>query len=62
MVGAHIIAWRERGAISRKGKFVATLALIGSSVIGLFTLAWPVALLPTAICLCAAAFIWTRPD
>ena len=60
-VGPHILAWRDRGAISRKGKIAATLALIGSSAIGLFTLAGPLAFLPAAICLGAAAFIWTRP-
>ena len=61
-VGPHILAWRDRGAISRKGKVAASLALIGSSLIGLFTLTGPIAFLPTAICLGAGAFIWTRPD
>jgi hypothetical protein len=61
-VGPHILAWRQRRAISRKGKIAASLALAGSSVIGLVALGGLLALLPLAICLGVAGFIWTRPD
>lgn len=61
LAGPHIRAWRERGAISRRGKAAATVALAGSSVFGLLTLRAPLSLLPLAICLAVGAFIWTRP-
>ena len=60
--GPSIRAWRERGAISRRGKLAASAALLLSSAAGLVLLALPWSLLPSAACLGAAAFIWTRPD
>lgn len=62
LAGPHIRAWRERGAIPRRGKLAASAALLLSSALGLATLALPWAVLPAAACLGAAAFIWTRPD
>jgi uncharacterized membrane protein YbaN (DUF454 family) len=60
--GPHIRGWRERGAISRRAKLAATIALTASSAIGLLTLALPLGLVPLGACLLAGAFIWTRPD
>lgn len=60
--GPSIRAWRERGAIGRRGKLAASAALLLSSGGGLVLLAPPMSLLPLAACLGAAAFIWTRPD
>ena len=61
VAGQHIRQWRERRAISRKGKLAASVALAASSIIGLLTLPGTLALLPLGICLAVAAFIWTRP-
>jgi len=61
IAGPHIRQWRERGAISRKGKIAASVALAASSTIGLLALSAPLSLLPLGICLTVAAFIWTRP-
>lgn len=60
--GPSIRAWRQRGAISRKGKLAASAALAVSSLLGFAALAYPMALLPTAACALVALFIWTRPD
>ena len=61
--GPPIIRWRERGAISRKSKMMAALAMAaafgGSILIGV-----PVYALAAqgAVLVCVAAFIFTRPD
>jgi uncharacterized protein len=59
--GHHIRAWRERGSISRRGKAAALVAFGVSALLGLATLAMPMALIPAAACLAGAAFILTRP-
>jgi len=61
-VGPHILAWRERRAISRKGKLAAAAGLAASSLVGLVVLPAPWFLLPPTICAAAALFIWTRPE
>jgi uncharacterized membrane protein YbaN (DUF454 family) len=60
--GPHIRFWRDRGAISRRGKLLASTALSVSAAIGLLVLSWPTNLLPVIACASVAAFIWTRPD
>jgi uncharacterized membrane protein YbaN (DUF454 family) len=59
--GPHIRAWRERGAISRRGKIAALLALLGSAVIGLLALdgAWQYG--PLGIAVACGSWIATRP-
>ena len=60
--GPHIRDWRERGAISRRAKRMAAVALAASAIVALVTLSWPwtaVSLVPLAI---AGTWIWTRPD
>lgn len=59
--GPHIRAWRERGAISRRGKIAALLALFASAMIGLLALdnAWRYA--PLGIALICGSWIATRP-
>ena len=61
-VGPHILAWRQRGAISRRGQIAATIALAASGAVGFLTLSGALAFLPATICAAAAGFIWTRPD
>jgi uncharacterized membrane protein YbaN (DUF454 family) len=60
--GPHIRSWRERGAIGRRAKWLATVALAASSGLGLLTLSPSLALVPIGACLAAGSFIWTRPD
>lgn len=60
--GPHIIAWREHGAISRRGKYAATAAFGMSIVSALIFLAWPYWLAPCVAALVTGAWIWSRPD
>ncbi len=60
--GSHLVAWRERGAVSRKGKFAATAAFAASIALGLWLLTWPWLLLPPMIALISLGWLWTRPE
>ena len=57
----HIIAWRERGAISRKGKAAALVAFGASALLGLLLLHFPAALLPLAAAVIGGGWILSRP-
>ncbi|MCZ8132364.1 MAG: YbaN family protein [Steroidobacteraceae bacterium] len=60
--GPHIRAWRTRGAIPRRGKWLATgLMGIGTLTALAFT-DGPVQWLPAAIAVPVLAWCWTRPD
>jgi len=60
--GPHILAWRTRGAISRRGKAMALVALAASSAIGLATLGGWHAYMPLAAALISGSWIVTRPS
>lgn len=60
--GPHIVAWRTRGAISRRGKAMALVALAASAMLGIAMLdGWP-AFLPLAVALVSGTWIVTRPS
>lgn len=61
-IGPHILAWRERGAISRKGKIAALIAFAASAAIGLLTLSLPWSLIPLAAAAIGGSWIWMRPE
>ena len=60
--GPHIVAWRTRGAISRRGKAMALVALAASSALGLLMLDGWHAWMPLAVCLVSGSWIVTRPS
>jgi len=60
--GPHIVAWRTRGAISRRGKAMAMAALALSAALGLVMLDGWRAFVPLAVALVSGAWIATRPD
>lgn len=60
--GAHIVAWREHGAISRRGKVAALLAFAFSIVMALLFAPWPWQLVPVAAAVIGGSWIWTRPE
>ena len=60
--GPHIQAWRERGAISRKGKIAASIAFAASAAIGIWRMPMPWTILPVAVAVMGATWIWTRPE
>jgi uncharacterized protein len=57
----HFAAWRERGAISRKGKAAALVAFTASALVGILALHFPAMLLPVAAALIGGGWILTRP-
>lgn len=60
--GPHIRLWRERGAISRKGKRAAILAFALSIVLSLWLAPWPWPLATIAAALISGTWIWRRPE
>lgn len=61
--GPHIRRWRERGAITRRAKWLATVTMLGS--VGLLQLTqapqWAKAAV-VAIVVIALLWIWSRPE
>lgn len=60
--GAHIASWRERGAISRKGKIAASVAFAASIVVALIFAPWPWSVAPIVAALVIGGWIWSRPE
>ena len=60
--GHHIRNWRERGAISRKGKLAATGAFAASILFGLWAMRWPYAAIPPVAAAICLSWLWTRPE
>ncbi len=60
--GHHIVAWREKGAISRKGKIAATAAFAVSIVLAAILSPWPWVMLPVVAAVVTGSWIWTRPE
>lgn len=60
--GPHIRLWRERGAISRKGKRAALAAFAVSAAVALVFAPLPWSLTPLAAALIGGSWIWTRPE
>ena len=61
-LGPPITAWRERGAISRRGKLAAAVGFAGSAILGLVLLPMPWALLPAVVGAVGGSWVWSRPD
>lgn len=59
--GPHIRQWRERGAISRRGKIAAIMMLAASAAAGLLLLPPPWAYIPAGVALLTGTWIATRP-
>ena len=60
--GHHIVAWREKGAISRKGKIAATIAFAVSIVLAAIFSPWPWVMAPVIAAAVTGSWIWTRPE
>ena len=60
--GPHIRRWRDKGAISRRGKRAALGAFAFSAVLALFLAPFPWLLIPLAAALIGGTWIWTRPE
>lgn len=60
--GPPIRTWREKGAVSRRGKIAATVAFSASIVFGVLTLSSPWVFLPPALAVACLSWLWTRPE
>lgn len=60
--GAHIKNWRDRRAITRRGKWAATVAFAVSCVLALLFVKLPWNLVPVAAALISGSWIWTRNE
>lgn len=60
--GPPILAWRERGAIGRRAKAAALLALAASAGFGFWLLDDPWRWLPLSVAVICGTWIATRPD
>ena len=60
--GPPIRDWREHRAISRKGKWAATIAFAFSITLGFIMIKWPYSLSPAAAALVSGTWIWTRAE
>ncbi len=60
--GHHIVAWREKGAISRKGKVAASVAFAISIVLAAIFSPWPWVMAPVIAAVVTGSWIWTRPE
>jgi uncharacterized membrane protein YbaN (DUF454 family) len=61
--GPPIIDWQERGAISARGKRIATLSILVVFGISLLLgLHWQLLLIQALVLSCVLFFIWSRPS
>jgi len=60
--GPQLVAWRDRRAISRKGKISALAAMTGSIPFTWYVLGFPAVLMPVAILAVVGPWIWTRAE
>lgn len=60
--GPHILAWRTRGAISRRGKRAALIAFTASALLGFLLLQPPWAFAPLAVAILGGTWISSRPE
>lgn len=61
--GPHIRAWRERGIVPRRAKWLATLGMIASAVIMQFTAAAAWAKIGAPLMMASIAiWLWRRPE
>ncbi len=60
--GPHLVAWRERGVVSRRAKISASAAFAASMVVGVFALSLPWSLIPIAVGLICGTWLWNRPE
>lgn len=60
--GHHLVAWRERGVVSRRAKWSATLAFAISVGLGFLTLVVPWSLIPLGVAAICLTWLWLRPE
>lgn len=60
--GPHIRNWRDRRAITRRGKWAATVAFLVSIVLAVIFVQLPWNLIPVIAAVIGGSWIWTRNE
>lgn len=60
--GPALVAWREKGVVSRHAKLSATAAFSASIVVGFLMLSLPWSLIPVTVALICGTWLWGRPE
>lgn len=60
--GHHLVAWREKGIISRRAKWSATMAFGVSITIALVAMTMPLSLIPLGVAVICLSWIWRKPE
>ena len=60
--GHHLREWRDRRAISRKGKVAALTAMSAGVIFTLLTVGFPLVLISVAVLVLVGPWIWTRAE
>jgi uncharacterized protein len=60
--GPHLVAWREKGIVSRRAKLSATAAFAASIVVGFLALSLPWSLIPAGVAVICGTWLWNRPE
>lgn len=61
--GPPIRDWRERGAISRRSKWLSSATILAAVAMSVaLEFAWPIIAAQCAALIGVAIFLWTRPD
>jgi uncharacterized protein len=60
--GPHLVAWRERGIVSRRAKLSATAAFAASIAVGFLALSLPWSLIPATVAVICGSWLWQRPE
>lgn len=60
--GHHLVAWREKGVISRRAKWSAKVAFGVSIAISFAAMAMPWSLIPLGTAVICLSWIWRKPE
>lgn len=60
--GPHLVAWREKGVVSRRAKLSATAAFAASIAVGFLMLSLPWSLIPAVVAIICGSWLWRRPE
>jgi uncharacterized protein len=60
--GHHLVAWREKGVVSRRAKWSATAAFTVSIGIGFITMTAPWSMVPLGVAMICLTWLWRRPE
>ncbi len=60
--GAALMAWRNHGVVSKRGKWAATIAFTISIILGFIILRLPWSFIPLIVALTCGTWLWRRPE